>query len=193
MLPTLSSIQFPSDQFTSTEVTRGSVRCGEGIHRTGYLAGPVCVKAASGWGSDANRLEVEAWEWLKDTEDGPLFAEVLGYADDFSWVVMPKCETLAWDRPSDVPADQRDKTQPYGGWIVHEDYLTWLSSPLGRRARELTSDLHAFNVMRHPDGRIVVTDYGMGVGDGERNEDDWGDDSMPNLSCGCCATCGCDC
>lgn len=200
MLPAFSPEAF--SKVTSAALTSSGKFAGEGIHRTGTVVGDICIKSASQWGVEANREEVNAWALLAETTNGDadLFAPVLAHASDFSWLAMPRCEPVAWEtsakakawcRANDVDPDE--VLVSYGQYTAHLDYLEWLDSDAARRASAITSDLHCFNVMRAPDGRVVVTDYGMGcegIGgdsladnvyreDGDEASDGW----VP--SCGC--------
>lgn len=172
-------------------------RLGGGVHREGYRltidGQDFCVKVASYRG--ANREEAMGWESLKGTDDESLFAEVIAADPTGAWLIMPFCEALATEgRPAGYDSDEEANDAGWyeegWGWWYHEDFYAWEQSPEGERANEITSDLHAFNVMRHPDGRIVVTDYGMGVL--TRNQGEWGgpawdEDSNDARTCRTCA------
>lgn len=169
---------------------------GSGVHRTGYrltIGGTdFCVKVASYRG--ANKEEADGWEHVKGTNDEHLFAEVIAAAPDYSWLIMPFCQALASEgRPREFSSNEEAEEAGWAGgdygWWFHEDFYRWESSDDGDRAAELTSDLHAFNVMRHPDGHIVVTDYGMGLYD-LGGGDPWnGPRSIASASGNTCQTC----
>lgn len=137
MLPVLSA----------EEIACLGTRLGAGVHRTGYaveIGGEsFCIKIARGsYGAEAQLTEIRSWESLQNVEASlrSHFCEIVAFDPEGWFVVMPLCE---------------EADDAYCGWI----------DTVGRNLsiRGICSDLHPGNVMRHPDGRIVITDYGFGV------------------------------
>lgn len=134
---------------------------GEGCYRTATIVGDICIKTAlDEGGKGCNENEVHSWQRIQHRPMVRFFAPVLAHAPDYSWVAMPRCEPLAWNVDDPNVPDDAEKNE----WCyISPALVDFMESEEYGIMCGMTGDLHEFNLMRAPNGNIVVVDYGGGV------------------------------
>ena len=118
-------------------------KIGQGSSRTVLELGPDAVlklsREGSDFGSDPNRWEVENWLRAEDEGWSELLCPILGWADDYSWLIMARATPLRFGDEPNTSCEE---------WLGMCSFLEWQG----------IEDLHPANFGSF-EGRAVALDY----------------------------------